>query len=1265
MTTSHYSRLIAYAGLLLVLAGTHELSAQTLDTGVINGTVVDSSGGVMPAVDLVLADPRRALRFTTTSGEIGQFTFRVPPSTYELSASKAGFAETKVSHLVIEVSIYRGVVVTMQPGHPATVVEVNAPTPALQTEGSQMGTSLGGEMLARLPGAKRDAGHFLQLQPGVAGPAGVNGGAVHGVRNDQSTYFLDGIDVSNNNDGGQNSLAGVIPVTQDSVEEFTINTVGSNASFARGAGGQVAMVGKRGSNAFHGALYEYNQNEALNANAWFNNKNGIAKAVQRDNRFGGALGGPILKDKTFFFANYEGRQQFQNSSANFLVPTDTLRQGILRFQDAAGNIDSFNLANYDPRGIGISPTMKALYALYPKGNSTAAGDGLNYTTFFGVWGAPVREDTGIARIDQVVSPAWRIQVNHTYYNYDWSRGGPAAITGKLVPTTETLIVGDVSGASLNGTLSPDLTSRTWYGFVRYRRTNLSAPPASQTFGAMNLPGISSSAGTVGIVVPSGILGNLVGGYGGTSYFNVRTHQISQAFSWTHGRHAVDFGGTFRYIPELFETESGDAASNSLLATIGTGNSVTVGSAYMPPTCTSTLTSNCLKSSDASNWGRLYAATLGLVDNVAYQGFRDSSLNPLPLGSRLLFKGSDRAVESYVVDTFKITPTLTLTYGLNYSVQPAPSVDNGQFVMPVDYSTGQPIRTMDYLSKRVSAASVGQIYNPIIAFEPLKNLGRTSLYDTTWSDIAPRASIAWSPGAHDGLAGKLLGDHKTVFRAGYGRYFDRVNQVVGFQWPAQSFGFADVRSVIGPACVMGASNCAAGTSALSAFRLGVDGSVPVPAANPLTAPLIPGNSAIPGANLAVQSITTGVDPDYKPAHTHSFNFSIERELPGGLVLETAAIGTWGRDLTQGFNMAAFPYMFRDAASGQTFAQAFDAVATARRNGQTPAQQPWFENQLPGISGGATNFLASNQSANFVSGDVYSVMNAVDARRIALGLAPYGVQTTQLNQFYARASAGLSSYRALQITVKRRARHGLMLDASYVLSRSRDTDGNNQNYREAVSNPFNFNQSDYGFSFFDRRHSVKGMFVYQVPSLKSGNAALRTIVNGWEITGIFMAYSGLPLKITQDVSSTGGVWGSGGGATTATWALPAGSLNSVDVGAHYGVGSNGINIFADPNGVRALYRPVLLSSDTYTGRLNPLRGFPFWNYDSSLIKRVTITERINLLASVEVFNLFNTVNFDNPSLALSNTTTFGAVTSVQTPADRAQASRGIQLGLRVEF
>ena len=126
-----------------------------------------------------------------------------------------------------------------------------------------------------------------------------------------------------------------------------------------------------------------------------------------------------------------------------------------------------------------------------------------------------------------------------------------------------------------------------------------------------------------------------------------------------------------------------------------------------------------------------------------------------------------------------------------------------------------------------------------------------------------------------------------------------------------------------------------------------------------------------------------------------------------------------------------------------------------------------------------------------------------------------------------------------------------------------------------------------------------------------------------------------------------------------------MDGIQTRAHYGVGSNGINIFADPNAVRRAYRPVLLSSDTYTGRLTPLRGFPFWNFDSSLLKKVALKERLSLVASVEVLNVFNTVNFDNPSLALSNTTTFGAVTSVQTPADRAQASRGIQLGLRVEF
>ena len=310
------------------------LFAQTATTAVISGTVKDPSGAVVPGASVELVELNTKLSRQQTTNEAGQYFFpSVPPGEYDLNVSAAGFRSATVHALRVEVARSYVLDVELEVGAITETVAVTAEARAeLQTVDATVGNVLSGRALPVLPTFTRQANELLTLQPGVTPD-----GQVTGARNDQSTFSLDGIEVTNQSVGG---LTTYMYLGIESVEEFRVAVANPNASFGRGAGGQVAIIGRRGSNDLHGALYWYHQNDDLNANTWTNNRNKIKEPELKDNRFGFRAGGPVLRDRIFYFVNYDGRRFPRSSDINRLVPTESLRRGELRFRDAAGNINT-------------------------------------------------------------------------------------------------------------------------------------------------------------------------------------------------------------------------------------------------------------------------------------------------------------------------------------------------------------------------------------------------------------------------------------------------------------------------------------------------------------------------------------------------------------------------------------------------------------------------------------------------------------------------------------------------------------------------------------------------------------------------------------------------------------------------------------------------------------------------------------------------------------------------------------------------------------
>ena len=1326
--------------LFVVSISSVSLRAQTATSATVFGRVTDGSGGVVPSAQVTLRNTAtNATRDQMTNAE-GQYVFSaVEPGTYVLTVTREGFQKAFLTDLQLNVNKSYPADISLKVGAPDTTVTVSSEAAIeLQTTDATIGNVISGEEIRHLPTQGRNAIELLSLQPGSTplpttnggDNFGTTGGSVAGARGDQNAISLDGIDVSiyayvtfNHNSA--------FPLGVDAVDEFRVGVTNPNATFGLAGGAQETVASRSGSNAFHGVGYWYDQNTAFNANTW-DNKTTIDSAsgmilprsVNRDNRVGVSIGGPIVKNKTFFFSNYEVRRYDQAIRTVKQVPSAGLRGDDPAFPNGVINFNGvqYDLAKIDPRGIGLNPTIKVLWHLMPLGNDPTAGadGGANISGYLANIPAKLKDDSISFRLDHAFTSNL-----HFFGRYQYSRDLdpgilaqadllPAATGGAAKFLGLASALGDGATTGLDWVVRPTLTNSFRFGWIRTRLG--SAPVRGNTLaGQYNLPGTGSADGPV-MLSPGNLNSTSVPFHldlptdnpGGRNQINSVNYQFRDDLSWTKGTHTFAFGGSFSILPVYFQNDQRiQGPNNSIVATIdGDNQFLNLPAIYGPR--------------GDPNFDRLFASALGMVDSTAVMVARDKNLNPLPVGTPVIVNTRQGSHYFYAQDTWRVRPSLTLSYGLSYGWQTPPRERDGKGMVLVD-SNGKPFDSATYINARRSAALQGQIYNPDFGHLPYGKLGMSGAWNTDWSNIAPRVSLAWSPSASEGILGKIMGQQKTVVRMGYGIVYDRVNYLTE---GVVNLGFSQNLTLVQPgsnSLGTGGSKCfpfpttdPAYDPALSAFRVGVDGpNIPAPPPDqPQTLPYksLPSNPEFWDFEM---------DPNVKVGKSHLVDFSVQRELPGHNLVEIGYIGRLGRRLGNSVSLVTPPYMFKDTASGQSFAVAFDTVATVLRNtppvntakGQfvTVPTQPWFENQLPAgfgnvfCPGGAnlsnTQCLANLKTGSFVNGslnDLFGLFATIDGARIGAGRQPFVNQ--QQTDLEMHQSHDWSDYHALTATWRNSGWvKGLEFDLNYTFSKSMDNGGRIQIYANGYDDAFN-PLADHGPSYYDRTHTFNATYNYDLPLgkghlLGGSGGTVNRLIGGWYVAGIFTASSGVPELGTQSFAYGGGVV-----TTNPVGEIPLGG-NALATGVHQGVsataapcigpayqtfdintktvvpkvfGAPGINIFADPGAAACAFRPVLLSQDTRSGRDNPLRGFGNWNLDFRLGKETPITERVKVELSADFFNLFNHVNFNDPGFGaaqggmdLTTPGGFGAVTSQAIPANRRAGSRWIEMGLRLSF
>ncbi len=1034
------------------LTSSHPAYAQSASSGTITGTVTDASGAVVPGATITLVDPATKGTRTTVTNHDGAYVMPdVQPGTYNISATKAGFSTDTISGQVVGVGSQANANFKMAVGAENTVIEVQGSTTDLQTLNASTGATVDPALAASLPAINRDVATFATLQPGVT-----PGGMVAGTTADQATFQLDGGSNSSDMDGTQgvytNSTAdsttggfiaggpgGVVPMPQDSVEEFKVSTTGQTADFNNSSGSQSQIVTKRGHDKLHGTVYEYYLDNNFNANSWQNNFPGTGytpKPSYHYSRFGAAAGGPIapkfLGGKTYLFANFEGFRYPLASTYERAVPSyEFLQLGQLTLPGtSAGAVYSAAmLTAADPRKLGMNPTLKAYYnADLPQapagdaGSTTFNGKTVNGTfdKSCGALSGSICDSYNVigyraniltkqtsnflaTRLDHDFGDKWHLMASYRYYNFQNltnnqvdiggilpgdTLGTPAAVAPR--PQQPWFIV---VGVTTN--ISSSLTNDFHYSYLRN---------AWQWKGAGAPPQVAGSAGAIEPLGESST--NVLSPYNVNAQ-NIRTriwdgkdNFFRDDLSKLKGNHFIQFGGQFQHNFDYHQRTDNGASINytptyQLGDTGGAGNINYSGNLAAGTGLGGTAGAGTLAN------GRIMDTYYGLVTDTQVANTYANNGGTLTLNPPNTPFGAHTTIpyyNAYLTDTWHIKPSLTINAGISYALEMPPTERDGNQVMFTDQS-GNAIRVQNYLAAQKAASLQGQVYNPEIGFALIKNVagGRKYPYDPFFAGVSPRVSLAWNPKPTSERFRQLFGEGgQTVFRLGYGRLYGRLNGDVEVLNPLLSPGLVlatQCKYLQSAATGTGACTQGASYTETSAFRYGTDGLSPSTANAPL--PVTLAQPYHPGFDGPSVQLASPPDPSLRPNDVDSFNFSIQRQINRKMQLEVGYIGRLVHNEFIQLNPNQIPYNM--TLGGQSFVAAYDNIEAAFgctvsssmcAKSTTPtaasiAAQPFFETALGGAGStycakfaNCTAAVVSNQASKFRSQQIFALWQALD-------------------------------------------------------------------------------------------------------------------------------------------------------------------------------------------------------------------------------------------------------------------------------------------------
>ena len=1207
------------------------------------GTVTDPTGAVIPNATLTITNVATSATREAQSDAQGRYTFaQVTPGTYRLNASAAGFSNEVFNNVQLLVNQPATIDVSLKLGQAtAATVEVSAEAAQVNTENATLGNAVGGTVVTQLPFESRNVVGLLAIQPGVVYLGETNpgqvpdprNGSVEGGKSDQGNVTLDGVDV--NDQQTRASFTSVLRVTLDSVQEFRTITTNAGAEYGHSSGAQVTLVTKSGTNAVHGSLYEYLRNTDTSANLFFNNAAGIATPKLNRNVYGASVGGPIKKDKLFYFANYEGRKDASAATVLRTVPTATLRSGEVLYTTKSGGVGTETadqIRALDPLGIGVDPASLQYFNQYPLPNDNTVGDGLNTAGYRFNASEPLRYNTYIAKVDYQLSNSNSIFVRGNLQNDNYQNQAPQfpgePANGVFLDNSKGLAAG------LTSIITPTFVSTLRYGFTREGVQNtgvLASSYSEPTYGS-----ISTLYGTT------------------TGSFNIiPVNDVHEDLTWTKGAHTLSFGAEILLIKNNYGTNA-----QSFSSALGDGQYLAQdGFGLLNPDAVTSMT-NVQAVNDLL--GVLSKNQLDVNYNLQGQ--------TLPLGATIIRNFGEKHFDLYAQDSWKITRGLTVSLGLRVGLNPAIQELNG-------YNVDTTPQLGTWLAERAGLAAAGQSQAAAgnIQIDLSSATGR-SLYPFQ-TDWAPRGAIAYSPQGTTGLSKLLFGgpDHTSI-RVGWGMYYDAFGQGLE-RSVANSVGFS-TQVHTGPG------------EPIDARSPRFTGFYELP---PLSYfPPAPAGGFPQTAQLGLMCQCNAFDDQLKAPYTENFNFSIERQLPKGFLIQASFVNRESKRSLTGEDFAT-PTNLVDTQSGMTYYQAVAALApyvyakapatsvpnvafwqnlwpTAAGNGLTATQNIYKMAYLPSPGDWTTALLAVDVNCN-TNGTLTS--SALPCSK----LGPYSMFNSQYIALNSLRSVGWGSYNGLHLTVRKAFSQGYQFDFNYTFSRCEDLSSGTE-YGGVGSS--NFIQQ-----IFDQVQS-KAVCNYDVPQLFSGlavadlpfgqgkpflnttNKFVNGVLGGWQVSGVLTIATAFPVSVgSSGVYPT--EWDFNAYATqTGIVPSPSTTENAPSAIASQ---KGGPNLFAQPGLAYAAYSQTPAGQ---SGQRNGIFGEGPFSIDISLAKRFHLfnfhDQPHSLTFRAEAFNVSNTVRFDpsNANLNIGNQAKFGQYTQqLGTSASTGGGPRVFQFSARYEF
>jgi len=1124
----------------------------------------------------------------------------------------------------------------------------------MNTTDASLGNVISGNQVRALPLEGRNVVGLLSLQPGAtylpnSSEVDNRNGAVSGARGDQANITLDGVDANDPEFGTAYTAA--LRTTLDSLEEFRVTTSNYGADSGRSSSAQVSLVTKGGTNLFHGAGYTALRNTSTSSNEYFNKLAGLAVPKLDKQIYGGSLGGPIKKDKLFFFFNYERLKEDSEATAERSVPSETMRDGILVYQCRnagdcpATSVTGFSashaipagfhgttpseLASLDPLGIGPSVAAAQYWSVYPTPNDPGR-DGHNIMTYR--FTAPYANtfNTNIGRMD------YHLNSNNSFFGRlnvqrDQLLSVPQFPGLGLPPNTVQKVKSWGTAIGWDNVLSSQIVNTFRYGFTKI---------VSDTVGTLNAP-----------LNYFRFIDDLNEGFA-SSGRETPTHNFVDDVTWIKGSHTMKFGANLRF--SRIPTYS-NAGSYSYATANGSWVNG-VGRVYIPgrSSC-STPGCDVLPAADSSfnaSFADSWIDILGIMSEATGQYNYDRAGTVLPEGDPVRRRYASDEYEFYAQDSWRVGDKLTLTGGVRYSLASPPYETNGLQVAP-SISLGK------WFDQRAQMMAQGIPDNtlPALSFDLAgpKN-GKPGYYSWDKNNFAPRFAAAWRP------------SDKWVVRGGYSLVYDRIGQAL-----AQNF---DVNSAYGLSTAVDSTFGVNDETVPDARFTGIGNLPPtLPAAPPGGFPATPAYDDF--------TIYSSLDDTLKTPYAHTFDVVVGHELGREFSIEAAYVGRKGRNLLVRRDLA-MPLNLKDPASGSDYYTAAKAVITQLENNGfdvdavTPV--PYFENMFPdGAFGGRSVTQNIADEYAFYYPDFTSALLDMDfyCSPACTKFGPYSYFNGQFFSLAAQSTLARADYNALQVTLRKRYSHGYQFDLNYTLAHSKDhssaiergsaftSDFDSGGYTGFLINSWEPDQQ-YANSDFDIRHQLNVNWVAELPFGqgrkfgKNSSGLVNSIVGGWSVAGLFRLTSGLPFNIYNCRSCWATNWNLQGNASfkDPSKLPPTGTTKNVLEGK------------PSPFSVTPEKALEFLRFD-YPGEggtRNMLRGDGYFSIDLSVAKAWNMpwSHDQRLWFRWDTFNLTNTPRFDvgNVNMFPDIQTTFGTYDGTYATCD-GNAGRCMQFSLRYEF